>query len=111
MYVHEQVIQSVIKLLHTTPQFRDDRWGTIKRVWVDLKYELGVLDDIALLRLGFEVDRAYMYVQQHYPELRGDTWAQRHKKSGDIKVDIQIKPKDSKFKQLSIFDEDDVVEE
>jgi hypothetical protein len=75
-----------------------------------LKYELRILDEVASLRLGFEVDRAFRYVQQHYPELRGEKWILRQKKAGEIKGDVEIKPKDSKFKQLSIFDEDDTIE-
>lgn len=111
MYVHEQVIQKVIKLFQNNPQSRDDRWGTIKSVWLELKYELRILDDISSLRLGFEVDRAFRYVQQHYPELRGETWLLRQKRAGEIKGDIEIKPRESKFRQLSIFDEDDCVED
>ena len=41
----------------------------------------------AIIQYAFDVDRAFRYVQQHVPSLRGKNWLDRQFQSGQIKRD------------------------
>lgn len=84
MYVKKQIIQVVINLFSTHPVYRDDRWETIKFVTEFLRREHKDLSEWGLIQLAFDADRAFRYVQQHIPSLRGVDWLERQLMAGEI---------------------------
>jgi hypothetical protein len=110
MYIHQRIIANVIELFKTHPIYRDDKWGTIKRIWRKIKHELEINDELASIKLAFDVDRAFRYVQQHFPELRGETWSARQKQGGihgDVSLDNKTESEKIKFIQKSLFEDED----
>lgn len=84
MYVHKQIIQKVTDLFVRNPAFRDERFNTVVLISQEIKRELQITDESSMIKVAFDVDRAFRYVQQHNPELRGTTWLQRQKQAGEI---------------------------
>jgi hypothetical protein len=110
MYIHQRIIANVIDLFKKHPEYRDDKWGTIKRVWSSIKHELQIYDELASIKLAFDVDRAFRYVQQHFPELRGKTWLARQKQGGihgDVSMLDKSESEKIKFIQKSLFEDED----
>lgn len=110
MYIHERIIANVIDLFRKHPEYRDDKWGTIKRVWSNIKHELQIFDELSSIKIAFDVDRAFRYVQQHFPELRGETWAKRQKQGGVYNGDVLIHKTESEkiqYIQKSLFEDED----
>lgn len=88
MYVHKKILAKVTELFIVEPSYRDDRWGTIVAVSQSIKRELLISDEIALVKVAFDVDRAFRYIQQHNPELRGETWLERQRQAGELPNDM-----------------------
>lgn len=84
MYVKKLIIKEVIDLFTTSPKYRDDRWGTIKIVVEQIRSKNPHFTEWVIVQYAFDVDRAFRYVQQHIPSLRGATWLERQKASGQI---------------------------
>lgn len=88
MYVHKKIVAKVTELFIAEPSYRDERWATIVVVSKSIKSELGITDEIALVKVAFDVDRAFRYIQQHNPELRGETWLERQRQAGELHDDL-----------------------
>jgi hypothetical protein len=84
MFVKKEVIAQVVKLFTEEPKCRDMKFGTIERV-VELHYkeEFGANVE-ATAKLVMEIDRAYRFIQQHVPALRGRKWLKRQNQGGVI---------------------------
>jgi len=87
MYVKKLIIKKVIDLFIEIPKCRDDRWLTIRCITNELRIENKDWNEWAIIQYAFDVDRAFRYVQQHVPSLRGKTWLDRQFQSGQIKRD------------------------
>lgn len=87
MYVKKLIIKKVIDLFTNKPQFRDDRWGTIKKIVEELRSENKDFSEWVIVQHAFDVDRSFRYVQQHIPSLRGNNWLQRQRNSGEISAE------------------------
>jgi hypothetical protein len=87
MYVKKLIIKKVIDLFTEYPNTRDDRWLTIRTITEQLRQENPDFNDWAIIQYAFDVDRAFRYVQQHVPSLRGKSWLDRQFQSGEIKRD------------------------
>jgi hypothetical protein len=84
MYAPKIVVQQVIKLFLDEPQYRDDRYGTIEKIVSDnymADYGKSICIDFKLMT---DIDRAFRYIQQYEPKLRGANWLKRQKQSGQI---------------------------
>lgn len=110
MYVKKKIISTVMDLFAGDVALRDDRWATIKLVTEKLRKEESFLTEWDIIKLAFDVDRAFRYVQQHVPQLRGEKWLERQKKGGEIDNDDYLNKKEhldyiaeiSKTKNLQI---------
>jgi hypothetical protein len=103
MYVHRKILEKVRNLFTEQPEFRDERWGTVVLISKEVKEELGIIDEIALVKIAFDVDRAFRYIQQHEPNMRGETWLQRQKKGGEYHGEIEIPYDKLKTAQMKLF--------
>jgi len=109
MYVNKLIINKVINLFTEQPNLRDNRWGTIKLVVEYLKKEFQQFDEELVIKYAFDADRAFRYVQQHIPYLRGDTWLKRQMMSGNLNKDkfdgsdTEIEIMVIKYKQGKLF--------
>lgn len=84
MYAPKIVLQQVIKLFTELPEYRDDRYGTIKYI-VETHYLNGYGKSICTdFKLMSDIDRSFRYVQQFSPELRGKTWFERQRRAGEM---------------------------
>jgi len=84
MYTPKIVIQQVIKLFTDEPEFRDNRYGTIEKIVTDYymnDYGNSIYVDFKLMT---DIDRAFRYIQQYEPKLRGAEWLKRQRQSGEI---------------------------
>jgi len=84
MYVHKKILEKVSQLFTEEPEYRDERWNTIVKVSTLIKDEFKITNEMSMIKVAFDVDRAFRYVQQHNPKLRGKTWAKRQKQAGEI---------------------------
>ena len=84
MYVKKQIVKEVIDLFTDKPEMRDDRWETMRIVTGILRRDNPELSEWGMIQLAFDVDRAFRYVQQHIPQLRGTNWMYRQMRSGEI---------------------------
>ncbi len=84
MYVKKNIIKKVIELFTDKPECRDDRWETIKTVTESIRKEHPEFPEWSMIQLAFDVDRAFRYVQQHIPSLRGKSWLERQLMSGEL---------------------------
>jgi len=84
MYVNKVILNKVINLFTEQPDLRDNRWATIKLVVEYLKAEFKHFDEELVIKYAFDADRAFRYVQQHIPLLRGKEWIKRQKMSGNL---------------------------
>ena len=103
MYVHRTILAKVKDLFLSDPPYRDNRWATIVLISRQIKDELTITDEIALVKVAFDVDRAFRYIQQHNPELRGETWLERQKQAGEIPSENDDLYDRLKKKQLNLF--------
>jgi hypothetical protein len=83
MYVHKKIIEKVTELFTNEPKYRDERWQTIIKVSNIIKLEFNIKEETSMIKVAFDVDRAFRYIQQHNPKLRGETWLKRQKKAGE----------------------------
>jgi hypothetical protein len=84
MFVRHILFAQVIKLFTDEPKYRDDRWATVERIILQhYEFEFG-RSILASCKLAYDIDRAFRYVQQHVPELRGRTWMKRQWQAGEI---------------------------
>ena len=83
MYVHKKIIEKVSELFTNEPKYRDERWQTIVKVSNIIKLEFNIKEETSMFKVAFDVDRAFRYIQQHNPKLRGETWLKRQKKAGE----------------------------
>lgn len=78
------LVNQVINLFESCPEFRDNRYGTIQYI-VENHYKefygQGILYDFKLLT---DIDRVFRLIQQEIPELRGREWLKRQMLSGEI---------------------------
>jgi hypothetical protein len=82
MYVHKKIIEKITELFINEPKYRDERWSTIIKISNIIKLEFNIKEETSMIKVAFDVDRAFRYIQQHNPELRGETWLKRQKKGG-----------------------------
>lgn len=90
MYVHDKILEKVRILFTEQPEYRDEHWATVVLVAKQIKDELGINDEIALVKIAFDVSRAFRYIQQHEPNMRGKEWLQRQKQGGVYHGEIDI---------------------
>jgi hypothetical protein len=83
MYVHKKIIEKVSELFTNEPNYRNERWQTIVKVSNAIKLELNIKEETSMIKVAFDVDRAFRYIQQHNPKLRGETWLKRQKQGGE----------------------------
>ncbi len=108
MYGNKTLMIKVIKLFQEQPDYRDDRWGTIKYM-LDLAVpDKSVVSTEYIVHTSFTVDRFFRYIQQHMPSLRGKNWAKRQKRGGRGFVYYEDDPAIEKIvlkykDQLSLF--------
>jgi hypothetical protein len=88
MYIHKRIIDKVAELFTNDPKYRDDKWGTIIKISKVIREELDIKGETPFLKIAFDVDRAFRYVQEHYPSLRGETWLKRQRQGGNHVSDI-----------------------
>ncbi len=104
LYIKKELIQQVILLFQDNVKIRDSRLGTIN--YIISTYYRGWFgrDIIVSSKILFDIDRAFRFVQQHFPELRGSTWASRQKRGGELVEDddTDIKDMQELGKQLRI---------
>lgn len=107
MYVAKILVEQVIKLFIEQPNYRDDNYGTIeyivKKHYAD-DYGKSITVDFKLMS---DISRAYRYIQQFEPKLRGENWLKRQRQGGvlsksayDTLLDNQI----SEIVQLTLFE-------
>ncbi len=83
-YISKELLFQVIDTFQKEKALRDSRMGTIEHI-INLHYKDWFGDNIRVsAKLVFDIDRAFRYVQQHLPELRGENWLQRQKMAGEI---------------------------
>lgn len=87
MYVNKVILNKVINLFTEQPDLRDNRWATIKLVVEYLKIEFKEFNEELVIKYAFDADRAFRYVQQHIPALRGSHWNKRQKMGGRLTKD------------------------
>jgi hypothetical protein len=108
MYVRKILIEQVINLFISQPDYRDSRYGTIEYIcnqYYKEYYGLNIKSDYKMLS---DIDRCFRLVQQEIPKLRGKNWIKRQKQAGEIpkdKYDIEISENiNNVCKQLKIFE-------
>lgn len=84
MYVHKKILEKVTQLFTDEPYYRDERWETIVKITNVIKDEFKITNEMSMIKVAFDVDRAFRYVQQHDATLRGKTWLKRQKQAGEI---------------------------
>lgn len=107
MYAPKIVVQQVIKLFVDEPKFRDDRYGTIEEI-VNRFYLSSYGNSICIdFKLMTDIDRAFRYIQQYEPSLRGETWLKRQRQAGEISKEDFEKLNENEIedivKQLHLF--------
>jgi hypothetical protein len=105
MYGSKSLMIKVINLFEEHPEFRDDRWGTIKNIMDDAIPDKTKVSTDYLIQTAFTIDRFFRYVQQHMAHLRGEEWEKRQKRGGNhIKDDLDAERIVLKYKnQLKLF--------
>jgi len=87
MYFKRELIAQIIKLFTEEPDYRDERYDTIKHI-IEKYYRKDFGKDIIVsYKLAADIDRAFRYIQQHVPQLRGKDWLLRQRNSGEISKD------------------------
>ena len=86
-FISKEIISEVINVFVENKKLRDDRWGTIKIVTDRIMKKNKLKHRWSLVKISFDVDRAFRYVQQHIPEMRGKTWLKRQLQAGEISKD------------------------
>ena len=84
MYVAKILVEQVIKLFVDKPDFRDDKYLTIEYIvntYYRKEYGKSIVTDFKLMS---DIDRAFRYIQQHEPSLRGKEWLKRQKQGGEL---------------------------
>ena len=104
VYIKKELIQQVVHLFRDNVAIRDDRFATVNTI-VNTHYRGWFGNNIGVTaKLIFDIDRAFRYVQQHIPELRGKTWVARQKRGGEPvnDEDADIKALKAISKQLKL---------
>ena len=84
MYVAKILVEQVIKLFVEKPEYRDDKYITIEYI-VNTYYKKEYGKSISLdFKLMSDIDRAFRYIQQYEPSLRGAEWLKRQRQGGEI---------------------------
>ena len=84
MYVAKILVEQVIKLFVEKPEYRDDKYITIEYI-VNTYYKKEYGKSISLdFKLMSDIDRAFRYIQQYEPSLRGTEWLKRQRQGGEI---------------------------
>lgn len=110
MYIHSKIIANLITLFKESPEYRDDKWGTIRKVTNLIKLEHDLTDELSTMKIAVYVDRTFRYVQQHFPELRGKKWIERQKMAGAMRGDFASYKTESEriqYIQKSLFEDED----
>ena len=107
MYVSKIIIEQVIKLFIEKPEYRDDKYITIEYIvntYYKEHYGKSIMTDFKMMT---DIDRAFRYIQQYEPKLRGNEWLRRQRQGGEIsKSDYErmIENEITKIvKQLELF--------
>lgn len=102
MYAPNVLIQQVIKLFTEMPDYRDDRFKTIDYIvknYYFFDYGKSYQMDYKIMS---DIDRAFRYIQQHSPELRGNEWIKRQRKGGEISKEEYESLMDNKMEELVV---------
>ena len=86
-FVTKSLYRQIVKLFTDYPEYRDDRYKTFEYIvthFYTREYGRGIVN---IFVLAHNIDRAFRYVQQHVPELRGENWLQRQRQAGEITED------------------------
>jgi hypothetical protein len=107
MYVTRILIQQVLKLFVEKTEYRDDKYITIEYI-VNTYYKNDYGKSIVVdFKLMSDIDRAFRYIQQHEPKLRGLHWLKRQRQGGEISKSEYEKLMDDEIenyvKQLKLF--------
>jgi hypothetical protein len=109
MYTPKILVEQVIKLFTEQEEYRDDRYLTIQYI-VDKYYKKEYGKSIILdYKLMSDIDRAFRYIQQYHPKLRGKTWLKRQRQAGEISKEDYIRLTEHELeletivKQLKLF--------
>lgn len=109
MYTPRILIEQVVKLFTEEEKYRDERFLTIEYV-VDTYYKDTYGKSIIMdFKLMTDIDRAFRYIQQYHPKLRGKTWLKRQRQAGEISKEEYLRltehesELESIVKQLKLF--------
>lgn len=104
MYVAKTLVYRVIKLFREEPKYRDDQWATMERLINDhYSAWYGSKNISQSAKIVFDISRAFRYVQQHIPQLRGTTWKKRQIQGGErFKGEITDKELKKACEQLKL---------
>jgi len=107
MYVAKILVEQVIKLFIDSPEHRDDKYITIEYI-VKTHYKKDYGKSITTdFKLMSDIDRAFRYIQQYEPTLRGKDWLKRQRQGGEISKTQYEKLMDNEIeelvKQLKLF--------
>jgi len=83
MYKNKTILTKVVTLFTDYPNYRDDRWGTIKLLLDDVIPDKSAVKTAYIIHVAFTIDRYFRYVQQHIISLRGNEWRKRQKQGGE----------------------------
>jgi hypothetical protein len=104
MYVAKILVQQVIKLFVDNPEYRDDKYITLEYIinnYYKNEYGKSIIMDFKLMS---DIDRAFRYIQQHDPNLRGNDWLKRQRQGGELSnVDLEDNEIEKLVKQLKLF--------
>ena len=107
MYVAKILVEQVIKLFIDNPEYRDDKYITIEYI-VSTHYKKDYGKSVSTdFKLMSDIDRAFRYIQQYEPTLRGKHWLKRQRQGGEISKTQYEKLMDNEIeelvKQLKLF--------
>jgi hypothetical protein len=104
MYVAKILVQQVIKLFVDNPEYRDDKYITLEYIintYYKNEYGKSITMDFKLMS---DIDRAFRYIQQHDPKLRGEDWLKRQRQGGELSnLDLEDNEIEKLVKQLKLF--------
>jgi hypothetical protein len=93
----EQIVKDILEI---KPQYRDNDYSLMCKVWYDIlkangfdiktrsAYELMNLYANKELPKASDIERARRRVQEKYPHLRGENWEKRHDESDNVRQNI-----------------------
>lgn len=95
MYIKKEIVTLMVNYLTNNIDGRDNRIAAIESVYNTLQSEHQEITGFSLVLLAFDIDRAFRYVQQHVPKLRGKEWLYRQYISGEITKDEYLASSES----------------